>query len=159
MYELNESDLKRFWAKVEKTDTCWIWTGAKRGGYGMFRFKTGSPVGAHRISYQLATGKYPKEFVLHSCDNPACVNPEHLFVGTHQDNMDDMYAKNRRQRRMRTVKPPRKIAFKKLSREDVQQIRELLARGSTGISIARRFGVTHQMIYAIKHGKTYASVS
>lgn len=87
----------RFWSKVQKTNDCWLWIGPTWGfGYG--RFKIGHKYGqAHRYSFQLANpGRAIEDlWVLHHCDNPLCVNPAHLFLGTRQDNMDDMKAKGR----------------------------------------------------------------
>lgn len=86
----------RFWEKVNKTNTCWEWTAHKLfNGYGRFNIN-GKTDYAHRISWQFATGKYPKgKQVLHSCDNPACVRPDHLFLGTLNDNMVDRNKKGR----------------------------------------------------------------
>jgi len=88
--------MKRFWDKVEKTDGCWLWTASKsEDGYGYFRFDGGMRK-AHRMSWLFTNGEIPEGmFVCHSCDNPSCVNPEHLWLGTNQDNQDDMNEKGR----------------------------------------------------------------
>jgi len=98
--EMTEKDKARFWKKISKTDgnECWVWTGnSLKDGYGMFSLKNSGFL-AHRVSWTIANGKIadPSLFVLHECDNPKCVNPDHLFLGTHQDNMDDMIAKGRK---------------------------------------------------------------
>ncbi|WP_425555541.1 HNH endonuclease signature motif containing protein [Hymenobacter koreensis] len=87
---------ERFWAKVEKTPTCWNWTAStRRDGYGWFNVNNGAQL-AHRVSYELCKGPIEDGLhVLHSCDNPACVNPNHLSLGTHQDNMDEKVARGR----------------------------------------------------------------
>lgn len=88
-----------FWSLVEKGDGCWLWQGRKGPfGYGHFtvaKLRTG-PVHAHRVAYVLAHGAIPaRRCVLHTCDNPPCVNPAHLRLGTHRDNMRDASAKKR----------------------------------------------------------------
>lgn len=90
---------QRFWAKVKKTDYCWIWQGKATCGksrkYGQFSIKNKS-VEVHRFSWQLANGPIPKGMnILHKCDNPICVNPDHLFIGTNLDNIKDKMAKGR----------------------------------------------------------------
>jgi len=89
----------RFFEKVEKTDGCWLWTGALNvGGYGSFGFGD-KRLGAHRFSYEIHKGEIPEGlFVCHSCDVRRCVNPDHLWLGNNAENMKDMYDKGRRPR-------------------------------------------------------------
>jgi hypothetical protein len=90
---------ERFWEKVQKVDgdACWEWTGAKyANGYGEFSVRRSVAKPAHRVAWALTHGSIPDGFwVLHRCDNRKCVRPDHLFLGTAQDNSDDMWAKNR----------------------------------------------------------------
>src|SRR5690349_19581225 len=92
---------ERFWAKVEKTDGCWLWTAATfPGGYGLFKrgtLSSASPERAHRLSFEMAHGRPPKRglLVCHTCDNPRCVRPEHLWEGTVSENAQDAVSKGR----------------------------------------------------------------
>lgn len=90
------SPTTRFWVNVVKTDGCWIWTGNFNAfGYGRIG-NNGKRELAHRFSWVLHYGPIPKGLIVcHHCDNTACVRPDHLFIGTQQDNMDDMISKNR----------------------------------------------------------------
>lgn len=93
------TDVDRFWSQVDKTADCWVWKGtATRDGYGQQMINAmGRPVTAHRMSYSIHVGPIPKGMcVMHACDNPPCVNPAHLKLGTHLDNMRDMVAKGRK---------------------------------------------------------------
>jgi len=88
----------RFWAKVDKTnsaDDCWEWIAGKHLGYGRMNVK-GTIMGSHRYSYQLHNGPIPAGLVVrHKCDNPSCVNPSHLELGTKADNNRDRHSRNR----------------------------------------------------------------
>lgn len=97
---------ERFWSKVDRKGDCWLWLGAlDRKGYGRFSVgnsrhadgsRRNSMVAAHRFSFEQTGGPAGSLFVLHRCDNPRCVRPEHLFLGTNLDNVRDMDAKGRR---------------------------------------------------------------
>lgn len=79
--------IKRFWNKVIKTETCWVWNASKSGGYGIFWWDK-KRQGAHRVAYEWAKGKIPKGLEIdHLCKNPSCVNPEHLEAVTHHTNI------------------------------------------------------------------------
>jgi len=93
---IDSKDIARFEKYFIKNDGCWLWIGTKNTqGYGDFRCNK-KRYGSHRFSYIVYKGEIPKGiFVLHSCDNPACVNPDHLWLGTAKDNSIDMYSKNR----------------------------------------------------------------
>ena len=97
-----KSIAERFWSKVDKTGYCWKWIAAKhRQGYGHFKDE-GKVLFAHRVSWEFTNGPIPKGIeVMHSCDNTSCVNPAHLSLGTHKDNMVDMARKGRKKSKLR----------------------------------------------------------
>ncbi len=133
----------RFSGFIEKTDSCWLWTGAKLDGrYGALQV-AGRPVGAHRVSYQLHVGPIPEGFcVLHRCDTPACINPDHLFLGTHQDDMRDRDSKGRGRH--------------KLNEETVRRIKSEYEPRKTSLrALAARYGVSHGAIQLIVTGATW----
>jgi HNH endonuclease/Helix-turn-helix domain len=148
----------RFWEKVKKgtPEECWTWTAhrLKSGGYGQFALH-GKPKRAHRISYELANGPIPKGlYVCHTCDTPSCVNPNHLFLGTNSQNILDCIKKGR------FITAKRIAALrKKLTPENIHQIRKLAADGKTQREIASRFQVNHATIGAILRGQTWKHVA
>ena len=154
--------MERFWSKVEKSPGCWLWKAAVASGYGTFRRPDGSMIGAHRMSYILAHGMIPDGLqVLHKCDNKLCVRPDHLFLGTQQDNMDDMIAKGRQARGDRLNHPEQTGTLNnntKLSLPTVVCIRSLHSAGYRQCDIARAVGVTRANVWAIIHNKSWQCV-
>lgn len=145
-----------FFAKVNKGKSCWIWTAyANEDGYGITSFR-GRLMGAHRASWIIHYGDIPEDMrVLHHCDNPPCVNPEHLFLGTQLDNMRDCAAKGRiRSGEKRGENNP----ISPLKNADVFEIRRLAMTGRTRIEIAKEFGVCRQSIDAIVNRETWTHI-
>lgn len=145
--QLTESIINRFWSKVAITaqeDKCWEWQGSKlRRGYGglsiTLSLNKDAPFGAHRISYYLENKVDALEkLVCHKCDNPGCVNPKHLFLGTEMDNMVDKINKGRTNPAIGKM-----VKSCKLSEEDAIKIRELYSEGVKQTKIAVMFNV-HQ---------------
>jgi HNH endonuclease len=153
--------MKRFWDKVRKTNYCWEWIAFKNwGGYGYFKFNNGN-IYAHRYSWIIANGEIPPGLlVCHKCDNPACVRPSHLFIGTHQDNMDD---KAKKGRCWRGGKPPRLLGEAhqnhKLTEKEVLEIRaNYKGKYGEGIALARKYGVDRSAIYLVIKRKNWAHI-
>lgn len=149
---------ERFWARVQKTDGCWLWTGSPNAdGYGSLSRpgRRAGKVGSHRYSWELHNGEIPPGFgVFHTCDNPPCVNPAHLFVGEQTANMQDCASKGRIYIREQGGESN---ASSKLSSEQARSIREEYARGSvTQAELAGRHGVSISVISGIVLGKSYA---
>lgn len=132
---------ERFWRNVDKQgpDQCWLWTGGfRQSGYGMFSIGRQQYV-ATRVAYALATGEDPGElFVCHRCDNPPCVNPFHLWLGTPRENSRDCAQKDRAGKLTKA-----QVVTIKTSREPV-------------VALARKFGVTKQAISEIRRGRNWA---
>lgn len=143
---------QRFFAKVQKTATCWLWTACSdRRGYGSFSIACRT-VRAHRASYLIHYGQIPnKMFVCHTCDTPKCVNPSHLFLGLHQDNMDDMVRKGRSPK---TRLYGNRNAKVKLSADDVQTIRKMAANGTPQKVIAAHYKISQPHVSDICRMKT-----
>jgi predicted XRE-type DNA-binding protein len=141
----------RFWNKVRKAtnDECWEWQSTcDRDGYGTFGATPGETRKAHRIAYMLTFGikLTAEQLICHRCDNPRCVNPSHLFVGTPKDNMRDKANKGRcNQQRERNNAA-------KLTPEIVAEMRVMKAAGVQQRQIARRFGVSEALVSNVVRG-------
>lgn len=150
---LNENDTARFWAKVKKTPTCWLWRGAviSQNGYGGFSMARSLPRGkqspqyAHRIAWALSHGPIPAgQSVLHACDVPLCCNPAHLFLGTQADNMRDAAEKGR----LHVQRP----AARKLTDAQRDDVRLRYAAGGVSMqALADAHGVTRAHIWQLVH--------
>lgn len=150
--------IKRFWSKVAKRglDECWEWQGFRNNGYG--RFKLGDRVvQAHRYSYELAFGIPPKGlFVCHHCDNPCCVNPRHLWLGTNADNLKDMAEKGRGRNRPFWGETNYNA---KLTQYNVKVIRKLASQGVYQYQIAEQFKASLITINRIMNRRTWSKVA
>lgn len=149
---MKQDQKELFLSHVKKTDTCWIWTGAKsRHGYGATSINNPKKNnrGAHRASYELFKGDVPQDkLVCHSCDNRLCVNPDHLWIGTPKDNSQDMTKKNRCQKgnnHNRAI----------LDEDKVIYIRFLCDNGFKKPEIANFFGVDPDTIRLIARRKLW----
>lgn len=144
--ETKQDLIKRFLCKVKKTETCWEWIASNRHGYGQFciNFKV---LRAHRVSYELFKGRIPEGlYICHACDNRKCVNPEHLWLGTPTDNIQDMIKKGRAKMYGRKGK---------LNEDKAEEIRQKLLNGTKYKELQKEYGVNRHSIYCIKINKSY----
>ena len=155
---------KRFLSHVRKTKDCWWWTASTRGkgGYGAIKI-SGKMFGAHRISYILFNGEIPHGLlVCHRCDNPMCVNPAHLFIGTHKENMQDALRKGRLNNAIALSRgrcKGRPSWSGRVPPCDILSIRaQLDERKGKDRDIAQRYGLTKWQLSRIKHGIYYGYV-
>jgi hypothetical protein len=149
-----KSDLStRFWSKVDikGSNQCWEWQAGTRKGYGVIRVD-GHDVQAHRISWELHHGRPVPNgmLVLHECDNKKCVNPGHLFLGTHKENMDDRDTKGRQVQGER-------VHSAKLTSSDVRYIRKVAHKFSCA-ELRKRFGIGQTTLREIIIGHTWKGV-
>ena len=148
--------MNRFWAKVRKSPQCWEWQAVKSSsGHGMF-WLDGKMRLAHRVSWEMSKSAIPPGLcVLHRCDNPPCVNPAHLFLGTVGDNNADRASKGRTRNGGRQGV---KNQMAKLNPRKVRQIRNHLARGTPQRAIAKLFGVRQGVVCGINLRKYWGHV-
>lgn len=132
---------------IKNKNDCWEWNGCKMQGYANFNHR-GKIMKAHRASWIIHNGPIPASmFVLHKCDVRHCSNPEHLFLGNHTDNMQDMASKNRTKVRC------------KLTLDQVREIRNLLSLEIPMTKIAKRYNVSKNSIWEIKSGRSWKSAA
>jgi hypothetical protein len=154
--QIPENVIRRFERKTIKTSGCWLWSGvANNSGYGSMACPSifGQPrTLAHRLAWMINFGPIPMDKeVCHRCDVRICVNPEHLYLGTHRENMLDMFNKGRN-----LIKPGSLHPYARLSESDVLEIRRRRASGETGRSLALQFGVSFQHLSDIVLRKRWA---
>lgn len=150
---LRPEEIDQFWSQVDQSegpDSCWEWQGDRdlqgRGFAFITRLGKSHRIHTSRTAYYLGTGQEPGQLlVCHKCDNPSCCNPDHLFLGTHQDNYDDMVAKGRRGQ-----------TGKKLTYEAVRQIRS--ARRKSNSMLAEDFNTTATTISRIRNGRSHKHI-
>jgi hypothetical protein len=132
-------------------DACWLWQGFVNKRYGIISMGN-RPLRAHRVSYMLCKGEIPKGMlVCHSCDTPLCINPKHLWLGSHQNNVDDMRCKARHSHR-------EKASMAKLTEAHVLEIDRLLKEGFSYNSLAASFGVSRHLISRIRNRRVWKSI-
>jgi len=175
---------ERFAEKYERVpfSGCWLWTGSgmAKGGYGKITVERGDQIGtgAHRVSWMLHRGDIPKGvWVLHRCDVPACVNPDHLFLGTAKDNVADCIAKGRqgvkplkvgpflskaelkRRRYVRKGRPDQKGEANWHSKLDLEKVVDIRTHRLTKAAFARLYGVSFKTVKNVWDGVSWVNVA
>ena len=146
---------ERLWDKVSRRgeDDCWEWSAYSIDGYGRI-YDKGRLVLAHRVSWEINNGPIPSDMhCLHKCDNPSCVNPGHLFLGDHSDNMRDMGAKGRSRASLGGTNDN-----SKLTEESVIEIRRMAACGNDHKWLASLYGVMPSCISKIVTYRTWSHI-
>ena len=142
---MTTNTVEKFWKKVNKTEGCWEWTGKLDEGYGKFSLQR-RVMRTHRFSWELHNGPIPVGIkVCHQCDNRSCVRPDHLFLGTDQDNLGDATSKGRMK--------------KKLFPHEVVEIMKLVSSGVPAQEIADRFKISRHGIQSIKYGLAWSHLT
>jgi hypothetical protein len=154
--ETDMSLLDRLVAKIEKTETCWIWTGCLTAkGYGRITVRGKTVCFAHRVAYEQFVGPIPDGMIVrHDCDNPRCVNPRHLVIGTCKENSEDMVKRGRVSRGTRHP-------CAKLTPEIVLEIRKLYQPYSREFGckgLGKKYGVAESAIHNVISGKNWSFI-
>lgn len=158
--DLTQSDRIRFESKFVKSDDsqCWEWLAFKnKKGYGAIMYRDLGNMAAHRFSYMLYIGDFDKsKFICHTCDNPSCVNPSHLFVGTASENMKDKIKKGR------AKNPPvhkgNNQHLSKMNPEKIREIRKLFKYGMSQTELAKKYGLHTATMNNICRNKSWKDV-
>lgn len=153
MPRLTEKQIAHFWSKIQIAgeDECWNWLGCSIRGYGCITFQY-ITYRANRIAYFLSRNKDPNELVIcHTCDNPSCCNPKHLWAGTMADDTQDMVAKGRSSKGS-------KHHNTQFTNTQVRRIRKQSARGETQMALAEQYDVAQSTIHCIVNRKTWAHI-
>lgn len=151
----------RFWSKVDKSSHpqgCWIWTATKNNkGYGLFRpGGLANKEAAHRLSFEAVNGRIPRgRWILHSCDNPACVNPRHLRIGTPKENVADM---DKRGRRVKAPRPGESNSNAFMTEQDVGALRRDYINGADLEQIAARYSISPNSLADYTTGRSWQHI-
>lgn len=155
--DVDEEFRRRFWSKVDCSGECWLWIAHRKStGYGQFTVRKGSYFTAHAVSYALSVAPVPPgAHVCHACDNPPCVRPDHLFVGTPRDNALDMFSKGRQGSRHPGVERANAI----LDDEAVREIRATEPRYGYLRDLSRKYCVSKKTIQKVRSLEKWGHVA